>query len=117
MMAVFLTYMKSKSFHYNFHSYRNEELHPDENYAREIMQLFTIGLYDLNLDGTRKVDSNGENIPTYTNEDIVAFGLKLMGEEMVLEMILSFRPKKPKTKLIATPLKVAEVTTGRKREW
>jgi len=43
---------------------------PDENYAREIMQLFTIGLYELNADGSFKLDSNGETIPTYTNEDI-----------------------------------------------
>ena len=34
-------------------------IHPDENYAREIMQLFSIGLYELNLDGTRKIDING----------------------------------------------------------
>lgn len=45
-------------------------VHPDENYAREIMQLFSIGLYDLNNDGTRKQDAMGEDIPTYDNEDI-----------------------------------------------
>ncbi len=44
--------------------------HPDENYAREIMQLFTIGLYELNLDGTRKLDESGNPIPTYDNGDI-----------------------------------------------
>ena len=44
---------------------------PDENYAREIMQLFSIGLYELQNDGTRKVDmSTGEWIPTYDNDDI-----------------------------------------------
>ena len=43
---------------------------PDENYAREIMQLFTIGLYELNLDGTRVLDSNGDPIPTYDQDDI-----------------------------------------------
>lgn len=43
---------------------------PDENYARELMQLFTIGLYQLNLDGTYKLDSSGNKIPTYTNDDI-----------------------------------------------
>ena len=47
-----------------------QNLHPDENYAREIMQLFTIGLYELNLDGSRKMDSDGNDIPTYTNADI-----------------------------------------------
>ena len=39
---------------------------PDENYAREVMQLFTIGLYQLNADGTQK--RNGETglpLPTY----------------------------------------------------
>ena len=43
---------------------------PDENYAREIMQLFSIGLWELNQDGTRKLDSLGQAIPTYDNADI-----------------------------------------------
>ncbi len=43
---------------------------PDENYAREIMQLFTIGLFELNMDGSNKLDSNGEPIPTYDINDI-----------------------------------------------
>ena len=43
---------------------------PDENYAREVMQLFTIGLYELNPDGTRKKDVNGNDIPTYGQNDI-----------------------------------------------
>lgn len=48
----------------------SENLHPDENYAREIMQLFSIGLYELNNDGTRKLDADGRYIPTYNNNDI-----------------------------------------------
>lgn len=47
-----------------------ENIHPDENYAREIMQLFTIGLYELNQDGTRKTDDQGNWIPTYDQDDI-----------------------------------------------
>jgi uncharacterized protein (DUF1800 family) len=43
---------------------------PDENYAREIMQLFSIGLYQLNLDGTQKLDGNGQPIPTYATADV-----------------------------------------------
>ncbi len=43
---------------------------PDENYAREVMQLFTIGLHELNYDGTHKVDAQGKDIPTYDNRDI-----------------------------------------------
>lgn len=43
---------------------------PDENYAREVMQLFTIGLYELNLDGTLKLDGQGKPIETYSNDDV-----------------------------------------------
>jgi uncharacterized protein (DUF1800 family) len=44
---------------------------PDENYAREIMQLFTIGLSKLNADGSLALDANGLPVPTYTQNDIV----------------------------------------------
>jgi uncharacterized protein (DUF1800 family) len=47
---------------------RNTE--PNENYAREIMQLFTIGLYKLNQDGSQQLDANGQPIPTY-DQDVV----------------------------------------------
>ena len=43
---------------------------PDENYAREIMQLFTIGLYELNPDGTEKLGANGKPIETYVQADV-----------------------------------------------
>lgn len=43
---------------------------PDENYAREIMQLFSIGLWELNQDGTRRLGTNGLPIATYDNGDI-----------------------------------------------
>lgn len=40
-------------------------IRPDENYAREVMQLFTIGLYQLSPDGSRTLDSGNAPIPTY----------------------------------------------------
>ena len=43
---------------------------PDENYGREVMQLFTLGLYQLNLDGSVKLDANGTKLETYTQSDI-----------------------------------------------
>ncbi|MCX6952879.1 MAG: DUF1800 family protein [Verrucomicrobia bacterium] len=43
---------------------------PDENYAREIMQLFTIGLNQLQPDGTLKLDPSGVPIPTYDQKTI-----------------------------------------------
>lgn len=42
---------------------------PDENYARELMQLFTVGLYQLNMDGTL-VLSGGNPVPTYSQDDV-----------------------------------------------
>jgi uncharacterized protein (DUF1800 family) len=48
----------------------NATTDPDENYAREVMQLFTIGLWQLNDDGTQKLDGTGKPIPTYTNTDV-----------------------------------------------
>ncbi len=42
----------------------------DENYAREIMQLFTIGLVQLNPDGTARLDTSDQTIPTYSQSDI-----------------------------------------------
>jgi uncharacterized protein (DUF1800 family) len=43
---------------------------PDENYAREVMQLMTLGLYQLNLDGTPKTDLSGKPLASYTPADI-----------------------------------------------
>jgi len=45
-------------------------LNPNENYAREIMQLFTVGLYLLNQDGTLKLDGQGNPIPTYDQNGV-----------------------------------------------
>ena len=42
---------------------------PDENYARELMQLMTIGLYQLNMDGT-PITSGGNPVPTYGQTDV-----------------------------------------------
>jgi uncharacterized protein (DUF1800 family) len=43
---------------------------PDENYAREVMQLMSIGVFELNNDGTLRRDAQGNPIPTYTANDI-----------------------------------------------
>ena len=52
---------------------------PDENFAREVMQLFTIGLYQLNQDGSTKRDSNGKPIETYNNDDVVGLARVFTG--------------------------------------
>ena len=48
----------------------NTNLRPDENYAREMMQLFSVGLVQLNIDGTVRNDASGQPIPTY-NQDVI----------------------------------------------
>lgn len=54
-------------------------IRPDENYAREIMQLFTIGLQQLEQDGTARLDSSGEVIQTYWPTDIQNYAAALTG--------------------------------------
>ncbi|MEM9823561.1 MAG: DUF1800 family protein, partial [Bacteroidota bacterium] len=66
-MGIYLSHMNNPK------SDPANNIHPDENYAREVMQLFSIGLYELNNDGTRKTDGNGQLIPTYDNNDIREF--------------------------------------------
>ncbi|MDH5620595.1 MAG: DUF1800 domain-containing protein [Gammaproteobacteria bacterium] len=48
-------------------------IRPDENYARELMQLFSIGLVELNLDGTARLDAQNQPIPTYDQSVIEGF--------------------------------------------
>lgn len=49
---------------------RSTKNNPNENYAREIMQLFTVGLFMLNQDGTLQLDNQGQPIPTYSQETV-----------------------------------------------
>lgn len=53
--------------------------HVTENYARELMQLFTIGTVMLNEDGTEKKDANGKSIPSYTESDVENLSRALTG--------------------------------------
>lgn len=66
-------------------SRRNEKaepdlnIEPDENFARELMQLFTIGLDQLENDGTRKRDSNGQRLLAYDQQDVMNFARVFTG--------------------------------------
>ena len=57
----------------------NSSVEPDENYAREVMQLFTIGLWQLNPDGTQQLDGSGNPIPTYSLNDVVGISKVFTG--------------------------------------
>jgi uncharacterized protein (DUF1800 family) len=52
---------------------------PNENYARELLQLFSIGLFELDIDGTLRLDASGAPIPTYGQAEIRAFAKALTG--------------------------------------
>ena len=53
--------------------------HPNENYARELLQLFSIGLVKLNADGTVVTDSNGQPLPTYDQSVVDGFAAVFTG--------------------------------------
>jgi uncharacterized protein (DUF1800 family) len=66
-MSVYLTHLNNPKSNPATNTY------PDENYAREIMQLFTIGTVLLNNDGTEILDNEGRPIDAYDNDDILEF--------------------------------------------
>ena len=72
-MAEMLTYLFSKSSAFQWER-QQKKFFADENYAREIMQLFTMGTVMLNMDGTPIIDPNtGAPQLSYTNEHIMSF--------------------------------------------
>lgn len=71
MMGVYLTYMANQK--------ESGTRTPDENYAREVMQLMTIGLTRLNPDGTNVLDASGQPIATYGSVDIAGLAKVFTG--------------------------------------
>ena len=57
----------------------NNGTSPNENYAREIMQLFSVGLEKLNADGSLQTDASANPIPTYTQNTIEGFASVFTG--------------------------------------
>jgi len=70
-MGVYLSHLLNKK--------PANNIFPDENYAREVMQLFSIGLWELNQDGTRKLDAQNQPSPTYNNTHITEFARVFTG--------------------------------------
>jgi uncharacterized protein (DUF1800 family) len=63
---------------------------PDQNFARELLQLFTIGLTKLNMDGTEVKDAQGNPIPTTTTEDIITLSNVMTGWSLDDDPTLGF---------------------------
>jgi len=64
---------------------QNEARQPNENYARELMQLFSVGLVKLNRDGSVQRAANGAPLETYTQEDVINATKALSGWSLVYE--------------------------------
>lgn len=72
-MGAYLNHLKNRKADPEFGTF------PDENYAREVMQLFSIGLWMLNPDGTMMLDSEDRGISTYDNTTITNFARVFTG--------------------------------------
>ena len=53
--------------------------HANQNYGREVLQLFSVGLNQLNPDGSLQLDANGQPIPTYTQDTVDGFAQVFTG--------------------------------------
>lgn len=58
---------------------RSTKWEPNENYAREVLQLFNVGLFMLNRDGSLKLDAQGQRIPTYSQQTVENFAKVFTG--------------------------------------
>jgi uncharacterized protein (DUF1800 family) len=72
LMGENLSYINSKSVAYNWET-QNKLIYPAENYAREIMQLYSLGLCMLNPDGSEIIADDGNCVPVYTNNEIFEY--------------------------------------------
>jgi len=62
---------------------QNTKSQLNENYGRELMQLFSVGLVQLNMDGTPKRDASGKVLETYTQKDVIEITRALTGWSFV----------------------------------
>ncbi len=89
---------------------------PDENYGREVMQLFTIGLYQLNPDGTVKAGANGNPVETYTNEDVTGIAKAFTGYDYDYTGV-TFTTAPGSTSQIQSPRYVRQPMTADPSKW
>ena len=75
-MGVFLSHQGNKKFN------SSSNTHPDENFARELMQLFSIGLWKMNQDGSMVKDSSGDPIASYKQDDVEELAKVMTGYDI-----------------------------------
>ncbi len=78
LMAEQLTFLNSQGTNFIWEDKKVLE-YPDENFAREVMQLFSIGVVMLKMDGSWVLDGNNNPVPTYSNADVVEYARMATG--------------------------------------
>ena len=75
-MGIFLSHQGNKKY------MSQSKTHPDENFARELMQLFSLGLWEMNANSSA-VEINGELVPAYSQEDVEQLARVMTGYDLV----------------------------------
>ncbi len=75
-MGIFLSHQGNKKY------MSNTKTHPDENFAREVMQLFSLGLWKMHDNGSA-VESGGTLVPAYTQDDVEQLARVMTGYDLV----------------------------------
>jgi uncharacterized protein (DUF1800 family) len=75
----------------------NNKTLPNENYGREVLQLFSLGLNELNQDGSVVTDGNGNPVPTYTQATVDAFSRVFTGWNYCAALNTTTCPNFPST--------------------
>jgi uncharacterized protein (DUF1800 family) len=88
---------------------------PDENYAREVLQLFTIGLFELNPDGTQKL-VNGKPVETFTTADVTGLARVFTGYDFDFAG-LTYTTEIGSTRRIQDPEMVRRPMTSDSTRW
>ena len=88
---------------------------PDENYAREVMQLFTIGLFELNPDGTNRL-ANGNPVETYVSDDVTGLARVFTGYDFD-QAGLTFTPEVGGTRQIPDAAYIRRPMTADPARW
>jgi uncharacterized protein (DUF1800 family) len=73
VMGIYLSLVRSSK------ADPERNIRPDENFAREVLQLFSIGVHRLNLDGTPMLDGSGNPIPNYGQAEVQEFARAFTG--------------------------------------
>lgn len=73
---------------------------PDENYAREVMQLFSVGLYKLNVDGTLQLNAKGQPVESYSAADVSNLARVFTGYNHNYSVGTFTSPKSPYPKIV-----------------